>query len=333
MQRTLLAILLVCVLSLSASLAPAEEEEQVKKPPPPAIPVEKGGSLIGAGRLVVEPAVTYSTFSREKVSVSGFTIFEAILIGRINIGRLQRHIIQPSLTLRYGLKDLELSTRVPYLIRFDDESFPAGETVSHFDANDSDLGDVEVAGFYHLVRERQMRPDIVVGVTGKSDTGRDPYGLKTVSIENSQPRLAEFPTGSGHWGVAGTVIFVKTSDPAVVFLNITYFYNLARDVGVQGSQNYGEIKPGDSVEYQFGFVLGLNERLATNFSLSHRITRDSEQNGRTLTDSGANAALANFGLTYAFSRQVSIDIVTGIGLTSDAPDFTIGVRWPITFFL
>lgn len=324
----------MAVVFLAAALpVQAEEEEQVRKPPPPALPVEKGGSLIGAGRLVVEPAVTYSTYSREKVSVSGFTIFEAILIGRINVGRIQRHIVQPSLTLRYGLKDLELSTRIPYLIRFDDETFPAGDSVSHFGADDADLGDVEIAGFYHLVRERGMRPDIVVGITGKSDTGRSPYGLARVSIDNSLPRLAEFPTGSGHWGVAGTVIFVKTSDPAVVFLNTTYFYNFARDVGVVGGQDYGEIKPGDSVEYSFGFVLGLNERLATNFSLSHRITMDSEQNGRTLTDSGANAALANFGITYAFSRTLSVDIVTGIGLTSDAPDFTIGVRWPITFFL
>lgn len=332
MLGTLLAVLVVCALSWPASLARAEEEE-VRKPPPPAVPIERGGSLIGVGRLVIEPAVTYSTYSREKVSISGFTIFEAILIGRINVGRIQRHIVTPSLTLRYGLKDMELSTRIPYLIRSDDESFPAGETISHFDVTDSDLGDIELAGFYHLLSERRLRPDIVIGVTGKTDTGRGPYGLKRVSIDESQPRLAEFPTGSGHWGVAGTVIFVKSSDPAVLFLNTTYFYNFERQVGVVAGQDFGRIKPGDSIEYQLGLVLGLNERLAVNFSLSQRITWDSEQNGRKLTDTGANAALAYFGLTYAFSRQLSIDIVTGLGMTDDAPDFTIGVRLPITLFL
>jgi hypothetical protein len=333
MLRTLLAVLVVvCILSLPAHPALAEEEE-VKKPPSPAVPVEKGGSLIGAGRLVVEPAITYSTYSREKVSISGFTIFEAILIGRINVGRIQRHIIAPSLTLRYGLTDLELSTRIPYLIRTDDESFPAGETISHFDATDAELGDIEVAAFYHLLGEGRTRPDIIIGLTGKTDTGRDPYGLKKITVENSSPKLAEFPTGSGHWGLAGTVIFVKSSDPAVLFLNTSYFLNFGRDVGVVGGQNFGEIDPGDSIEYQFGLVLGLNERLAMNFSFSQRITWDSEQNGRKLRDSGANAALANFGMTYAFSRQLSVDVVTGIGMTDDAPDFTIGVRLPITLFL
>jgi hypothetical protein len=265
--------------------------------------------------------------------VSGFTIFEAILIGRIDVGRVQRHIVSPSLTLRYGLKDLELSSRIPYMIRTDDEAFMAGQDVAHFDASDSDLGDIEMSAFYHLLSEGPLRPDIIVGLTGKTDTGRDPYGLKKQAVANGRPRLIEFPTGSGHWGVSGTLIFVKTSDPAVLFFNTTYFYNLERDVGVVGGSNFGDIKPGDSMEYSFGLVLGLNEKLATNFSLSHRLTWDSERNGEKLRDSGANAAQANFGFTYAFSSQLSVDVVTGLGLTNDAPDFSIGVRLPITIFL
>jgi len=331
MLRTLLAVLVLSIVMSPLGPAAAEEEE-VKRPPVPAVPIDKGGSLIGTGRLVVEPAISYASFSREKVSVSGFTIFEAILIGRINVGRIQRHIIQPSLTLRYGLKDWELSSRIPYMIRTDDESFPAGQTTAHFEADDADLGDIEMSAFYHLFPEGKYRPDIVIGVTGKSDTGRDPYNLEKVSVQDSQPKLVQFPTGSGHWGVSGTVIFVKTSDPAVLFLNTSYFYNFPRDVGVQRGQNYGDVKPGDSVEYAFGLVLGLNEKLATNFSFSQRLTWDSEQNGQKLQDSGANAVQANVGFTYAFSRRLSFDVVTGIGLTDDAPDFSVGIRLPITVF-
>jgi hypothetical protein len=332
MLRTLLAVLVVCLLSFPPSRALAEEEV-TKKPPTPAMPVEKGGSLIGSGRLVIEPAISYSSFSREKVSVSGFTIFEAILIGRINVGRITRHMIQPSLTLRYGLKDLELSTRIPYLIRADDESFPSEDTIAHYDATDAALGDVEMAAFYHVLREGPWWPDIVFGVTAKSDTGKDPYGLHKITVGNSGTKLTEFPSGSGHWGTSGTLVFVKTSDPAVLFLNTTYFYNFARDVGVVGDADYGTIKPGDSVEYQMGLVLGLNEKLAINLSLDHRLTFDSTQKGQKVRDSGANAALANFGFTYAFSRRLSVDVVAGVGMTDDAPDFTIGVRLPITMFL
>ncbi|MFH0809884.1 MAG: hypothetical protein V2A77_05385 [Pseudomonadota bacterium] len=344
MLRTLLVSFLVLgLLTLTASAACSEpsteakaedrSSEDVRKPPTPAVPIDKGGSLIGSGRIVIEPAVSYSTFSREKVSISGFTIFEAILIGRINVGRINRHIFSPSLTLRYGLKDLELSGKLPYMLRTDDEAFPAGDGTSHFSATDSELGDVEGAAFYHLLSEGGTRPDVVVGVTGKTITGRDPYGLRKKNIKNSQPRLLEFPTGSGHWGIAGTIIFVKTSDPAVLFFNTSYYYNFARNIGQGSSVGYGDIKPGDSAEYSFGLVLGLNEKLAANFSLSQRITWDSSRNGKKQRDSGADSAQANFGWTYAFSRSLSLDVVAGLGLTEDAPDFTVGIRLPITLFL
>jgi hypothetical protein len=331
MLRTLLAALVACVLFVSASPVPAEEE--VKKPPTPAVPIERGGSLISAGRLVIEPSVSYSSFSRDKVSVSGFTIFDAILIGRINVGKIQRNIICPGLSLRYGLKDLELSTRIPYMMRTDEESFPAGDTMSHFSATDGDLGDIEMASFYHLLSEGPIRPDIVFGITGKTVTGRDPYGLKKEASDNASPRLIQFPTGSGHWGVSGTVIFVKTSDPAVLFLNTTYFYNFSRNVGSISGSNYGDISPGASIEYQFGMVIGLNEKLAINMAMDQRITWDSMQNGRKMRDSGANAVIANFGMTYAFSNKFSVDVVWGLGMTDDAPDFTIGLRLPITILL
>lgn len=328
MLRTLLALLVVCAFSFHLPAARADDEEPTKKLPVPAVPVDMGGSLIPAGRLVIEPSITYANYTRDKVSISGFTIFEAILIGNIDVGRTKENIFTSSLALRYGLKDLELSTKIPYMFRTDDNSFPTGSSVSHFTANDSDLGDIEMAAFYHLLSEGPTRPDIVVGVTGKSNTGRDPYNLKTVAVDNSQPQYVQFATGSGHWGVSGTAIFVKTSDPAVLFLNTTYYYNFARDVGGV----WGEINPGNSVEYAFGLVLGLNEKLAVNFSLDHRITWDTKQNGQVLKDTGANAAVANFGITFAFSRELSIDVVTGLGLTDDAPDFTIGVRLPITLF-
>ncbi len=44
--------------------------------------------------------------------------------------------------------------------------------------------------------------------------------------------------------------------------------------------------------------------------------------------SDANSALFNLGVTYALSEQATIVGLLGIGLTPDAPDFSLGFRVP-----
>ena len=320
----LLLVLLLIVISVNAF------GQELEKKPLPGVAVEKGGSLLPSGRFVLEPAFQYAHYSQENISISGFTVFEAILIGKIKARNIKRDIFIPSLTARLGFKNLELDLKVPWLYRRDESIELVRDEQKEITINDSGVGDIEGGIYYHLVRERTLIPDVILNLGVKAPTGRDPYGLKTKVVEGVK-RAVEFPTGTGHWGASGGLIFAKTTDPAVLFLNLSYFYNASRQVGVERDIDYGKIDLGDSIECILGTIVALNERLSVNFSYDQRITGKTEQNGKRLADTDLNVAIFNVGVTYAISTRLAVDMLVGIGLTDDAPDMTVQIRLPITF--
>ena len=318
MKRISIALLVLLLTGVSFN---AFGQEVEKKPLPPGVPVEKGGALLPTGRFVLEPSFQYTHHSQETISISGFTIFEAILIGTVDVKKIKRDILIPSLTARLGFKNLEMNLKVPWLYRHDQTIEQVEDEQKETTISDSGLGDIEGGIYYHLVKEKRTIPDVIVNLGFKAPTGKDPYGLKT----------GEFPTGTGHWGASGGLIFIKTSDPAILSLNISYFYNALRDVGVEGGTDYGKIDLGDSIEYNLGLLFALNEKLSLNFSYNQRFTGKTEQDGKKLVGTGANASVFNVGVTYAISNKLSFDMLLGIGLTEDAPDVSVQFKLPITF--
>jgi hypothetical protein len=318
-----------------------EEQREQKKALTRTAPAERGGGLLPAWRFVVEPSFEYDNFTGQNVTISGFTIFEAILIGRVAVEKIKRNIFIPAMTFRLGLYNSELNVRIPYLIRQDKIIAPrsGGATNDLVEKNftDSDLGDVEAYYYYHLIREGKWRswvPDVIVRLGGHFPTGKDPYSLNRQFDQDFGTTLAtEFPTGTGHWGFSAGTTFIKSVDPAVVFLNVAYFWNFARNVGIVGDppQDFGNVDLGNSFEYSIGLVLALQERLSINFAYNQRITGRTTRNGAPLTDSGINAISFKFGGTYVFSPRYTVDLVIGIGLNDDAPRASALIRFPITF--
>lgn len=309
------------------------EKQQVKATSQETILIEKGGVLLPKGTLVLEPGVQYSHTSRAKISISGFTLLQAIVIGRIVSEDVKRDVFTPFINLRYGLtNNLQFEAKVPWMYRRDKEVYvagPAGGDETERTINESNLGDIEAALFYHLIKERGSVPDVVLNIRGKSRTGKDPYGLET-EIVDTKSKLTELPTGSGHYGLSGGVNLVKASDPAALFLTLGYFYNFERNVGVEGGVDYGKMKPGDSLELGLGMAYALNERLSTSISYQHRFTFKTEQNGGTIANSDVNVGSIFFGVSHAISEKTSFSMSVGVGLTKDAPDVIVGVRFPFT---
>jgi hypothetical protein len=325
MKRVSIALLVLLVMGVSFN---AFGQEVEKKPLPPGVPVEKGGALLSTGRFVLEPAFQYTHYSKETVSISGFTIFEAILIGKVEAKEIKRDVFAPSLTARLGFKNFEMNLKVPWLYRQDQMLEYDEDKQKEVTIHDSGLGDIEGGIYYHLVKEKRTIPDVIVNLGFKAPTGKDPYGLET---EGTPARAVEFPTGTGHWGASGGLIFIKTSDPAILSLNVSYFYNATRNVGIEGGIDYGKIDLGDSIECSLGILFALNEKLSLQFSYDQKFTEKSKQNGEKLVGTDVNASVFNVGVTYAISNKLSFDMVIGIGLTEDAPDVTLQFRLPITF--
>jgi hypothetical protein len=318
-----------------------EERREEKKAVTRAAPPERGGALLENWRLVIEPSFEYNHFSAQNVSISGFTIFEAILIGQVAVEKVKRDIYIPAMTVRLGVMSSELNVRIPYLLRQDKVIAPrsGGATNDLVEKNysDNDIGDIEAYYYYHLIREGRWRPwvpDLILRVGGKFPTGKDPYNLNRRFDPDFGTIVAtEFPTGTGHWGLSLGGTFIKSVDPAIVFLNAAYCFNFARNVGVTGDppQDFGTIDLGDSFEYNIGLILALQEKLSLNFSFNQRITSKTTRNGVPLTDTSINAISFKIGTTYVISPRFLLDFNVGIGLSDDAPDVSVLVRFPITF--
>lgn len=309
---------------------PAEEKAETKKgKPAEQVLVEKGGVLLPGGTLVFEPSIQYSNYSRHRISISGFTLFEAIVIGKIEVTDLKRDILQAALTARYGITPrFEAELKVPYLYRHDREVIPAASVSGEATArtlDDGALGDIEGALYYHLITATNIMPDIVLNVRAKSTTGQSPYNLKT-EIFNGQQVFKELPTGTGHWGLSGGITAVKTSDPAVFLASLGYYWNIKRNVGY----GFGTIDPGDSVEYSLTIAYALSEKVSLYSTYQQRFTVCTKQNGHKLPETYMNAATLSMGTGYAISRKSYLNLSVGVGLTVDAPDVQVALSLPFS---
>ena len=320
-----------------------KEEQQKKELATRVSEVERGGALLPYGRLVIEPSFEYDPISGTSTSISGFTIFQAILIGKVQTETLKRDIFIPAMTVRAGLKDAELYVRIPYFFRTDNLTFPvsggATTTLAQQTFSNNHIGDITSYIYYHAIREGQWKPwvpDAVVRFGVNFPTGQDPYSINRRFIPELGALLpVQFPTGTGHWGVVIGSTFVKTVDPAVIFVNVAWFENFSRNVGTAGSPpvNFGVIKLGNTFEYSVGVILSLQGRLSMSFALDQRLTGGTTQNGVNLPGSSLNAITFNIGATYVIPPRMAVDFVVGIGLSRDAPDASILVRVPILFKL
>ncbi|NQS99870.1 MAG: hypothetical protein HQ595_02200, partial [Candidatus Omnitrophica bacterium] len=162
--------------------------------------LKRGGVLLKKGQFQIEPSFIYSYFSKNRIVISGFSIYEAILIGRVYAEDAQRDTLVTSLAMRYGLtNNTELELSVPYRYRRDEVTVLADNSARTNDG--SGVGDLQAAIYRQLVYEHGNVPDVVLNLSVKSRTGEDPYGLAS----------DEVPMGTGHWGVKTGLTFSKTN--------------------------------------------------------------------------------------------------------------------------
>ena len=326
MKRLFVLAASIAIFSLTFSQASAEEKEQGKVET--GIVAEKGGVLIGKGKLIFEPGLQYSHISTQRLDVTGFSVLPSLVFGVVQIEKIRRDILVSSVTLKYGIIDaIELDVKVPHLLRYDNFTFgvPADRTEKRID--NSGLGDVEGALLVHVVKETESRPDIIASVKVKSRTGKSPYNIPTETINNNTVPT-DLPLGSGHWAVEPGITVVKSADPAVIFGNISYFNHFKRNVGY----GFGEVDPSDSINYSLGVAYALSDKVALSSAFEQRFYKKTKINGVKQPDTDINTATLSFGTTYALHERAALSFSIGIGLTPDSPDFQVSMRLPIRIF-
>lgn len=320
--------------------APVREDT---RPPEIAPLFEAPGVLSPRGRFTLEPSLQYSYSSSDRISIVGYTIIPALVIGLIDVRSVQRTTVVAGLTGRYGLTNrLEVEGRIPYVYRNDDTvsrpiNLEPSSASQVFNAEGSGVGDIELAARYQLNMPKPGNPYFVSGLRLKTRTGTDPFEVDYLAAAPSLPTLqTSLPAGSGFYSLQPSLTMIYPTDPAVFFGGVNYQWNIKRDVNksLKGlpTSFVGEVDPGDAVGINFGMGLGLNERSSFSIGYEHTWIGKTKTDG-TVTEGTTNLQTASLllGYSYRLNKQASLSLSVGAGLTDDSPDTQFTLRMPYTF--
>jgi hypothetical protein len=326
----------------------AEAEEARKELPRSVADVKQATRTLFNQRLVLENGLTYNRYDRKQLTLNGFLALDAIFLGNIAIENVESDTINYNFAARWGVTPkLTLNLDVPYLWRKTvyqkGGAGGAAAAIAQEETSGSGVGDLTVSGNYLLLPETTGRPEMVLNVGVTAPTGQEPYGIPWRVLERDDDDFIRFavpeeqPTGNGAWQASAGVSVVKTSDPAILYGNIGYTYSFESSFDDIDNNpdtiNPGDVKLGDSYYFGAGVAFAFNERTSFSMSLSNRLsararTRYEGQPWGKVIGSDANSALFNLGVTYALNPHATVVGLLGIGLTPDAPDFTLGFRVP-----
>jgi hypothetical protein len=311
--------------------APAAQE----RPPEVNVLSERGGVLTPRGALVFEPALDYSHTTDSRAIVSGFTVLPAILVGDLDISRVNHDVLQAVSTFRYGLTNrAEIELRVPYVYSRQETTSRPLNTGSSADTTSTitghDIGDIELAGHYQINSGQGGLPYFIGNLRFKSRTGKDPFEVP-VNVDTGLP--TRDATGSGFYNLEPSLTAIYPSDPAVFFANVGYLYGFQRNVNSPLVGGAATVKPGDAIRFSFGLGFGVNE--ASSFSLGYDYSAFFKTDINHVSQPGTDLQIGSvlIGYSYRFSERFSANVTTEIGVTSDAPNTRVILRFPIKFQL
>lgn len=300
-------------------------------------------------KFTLEDDITYNHYDRAELTLNGFLALNSIFLGNIAIDRVTSDSLTNDVIGRFAITPrLSLNLDVPFVGRSTDyQQGGAGGSAAALDEASSTgkgLGDVNLSVNYKILTESGYRPDTVLTLGITAPTGQAPYGIKWVDVATSQYEQFAVPdkqpTGNGVWQATLGSSFVKTMDPAIVFGNVGYIHSFTRsfsDIDTDPQVTTpGSVKLSDVYYFGAGIAFAFNDRASLSLSFSDRINgkdslRASGGPWTKIIGSQANAATLNMGFTYALSPHTTIITILGMGMTPDAPDFTLTFKIPYMF--
>jgi len=310
--------------------------------------VKQQQSALFNRRLTLENSITYARYDRKQLTLNGFLALDAIFLGNIAIENVESDSLTYNFAARWGVNPrLTLNLDVPYIARktIYQKGGAGGSAaaIAQEETNGTGIGDVTVSANYKLFGERGWRPETVLtgGVT--APTGREPYGMDWKVIERDDDDFIRFavpseqPTGNGVWQANIGLSAVKTADPAILFANVGYIHSFDRSFDDIDSNpdtvNPGDVRLGKSFYFGAGIAFAFNERTSLSISFSDKLsarasTRYKDGKWIKMIGSDANAGTLNLGVTYALTSKATFVSMLGVGLTPDAPDFSLSFKVP-----
>lgn len=220
----------------------------------------------------------------------------------------KRNELTGTLNLRGGLPwDSQLEFGLPYNYVQQENVLSAGDQRRTQNGSGGALGDLSVGLAKTVVRERGWRPDLITRITYDSNTGQ--RRNNGILLDESINQLT------------GEIDLLKRQDPLAFVA--TGFYR-------HGFEDHG-VKPGDEFGGSLGAFLAASPETSLRFQLQQTFVNDIKFKG--INESDQVQGIMIIGASSILGRNMLLDVTSGIGLTSDAPDYFFQVALPIRFNL
>ena len=244
--------------------------------------------LLAPGQAVLDFGAFFSELnSAPLASIDGQTVLTTI----------EQETFLTSIQARVGFRnETELFVATSYFSQ-DAEAFFGNEKIAN--ASESDLGAVGLGLRRTLKREGTGSPNIIGSLATR------------------------IPTDDGPYALSGSLAFVKSVDPVVLFSSIAYTH-----VFDQEESDILGLQPSDRVDVAAGYALALNDTLALSMSLSGTFTASERLGNFSLRQRDSYAV--RFGMTSRIARGVYIE--PSVSFTLGGPDdgFAFALTVPYT---
>ncbi|WP_166255486.1 transporter [Marinobacter salicampi] len=237
-------------------------------------------------------------------------------IRNIDVVPSATHNFTNSFSYDYGFKDnLTVGTRIPLVVKYDTQ-----DELSLYD-----IGDVSFTARWQPLAYVPGKISTTLFGTLSTKTGTSPYEIDV----NEQ-----LSSGSGYYSITGGASASKVLDPVVLFGSLSLAYNMPVDdlEQVRGGRLLEEVEPGFGLSGSLGFAYSLSYDISLSISAQLSYTDETVLTFRNGDQAVAQDQMTGF-LSMSLGTRISdttiINTSVGIGLTEDAPDFSLGVSLPI----
>jgi hypothetical protein len=278
--------------------------------------IDKQYSLIRKGKSQFTYDLNYSYIGQEKlvtdITAEGLTLFE--------IENVSAHIVTNTLSADYGVWDnLTANVTLPVIGKFAESR--SGNNTSF------SLGDVAIGARYQPWEARRDRANFTATTNLRLPTGRSPFKIIAGSGE---------ATGIGVASLSAGINVNRIVDPVALFgsLSLTASSQATGLHQVNGTRVLTRVAPGTQFGFGMGFAYALSYGISTTMSFQGAIAQGAKlrfADGLNVRTNTQTSAILNFGMGYRMSPKNTVNVMVGIGLTSDSPNFSVGLNVPLAF--
>ena len=273
---------------------------------------EKNYSLLKKGKMSLTYSFDYTYTADQRLDIN----IVDNSIRNLDITPSATHEFTNAFSFDYGLLDnVTVGTRVPLVVKYDTQ-----DELSIYD-----LGDVSFTTRWQPLPYTPGKISTTLFGSLTTKTGVSPYEIDV---------QRELSTGSGYYTLSGGASASKVLDPVVIYGSASLSYNI-KETGlnqVRGGRLLTSVDPGFGLSTSMGFSYSLSYDISLSASVqlsySDQTTLHFSDGSQAVAQDQMSGFLS-FSLGTRVSEQTIVNTNVGIGLTEDAPDFSVGVSLPL----